>query len=43
MGKRADLSAFDIDLMTVPEAEILKGHAVLTLVDGQVVYAAPGR
>lgn len=38
-GKRADLTAFNIDIMTVPEAEILKGHAVLTMVDGQVVYS----
>lgn len=38
VGKRADLSAFSVDLMTAPEAEIPKGHAVLTVVDGQVVY-----
>ncbi len=38
VGKRADFTAFDIDLMTVPEAEIPKGHAVLTVVDGKVVY-----
>jgi predicted amidohydrolase YtcJ len=37
-GKRADLTAFDIDIMTVPEAQIPKGHAVLTMVDGAVVY-----
>jgi predicted amidohydrolase YtcJ len=37
-GKRADLSAFSVDLMTAPEAEIPTGHAVLTVVDGQVVY-----
>ena len=40
VGKRADFTAFDIDLMTVPAAEIPKGHAVLTVVDGQVVYQA---
>ncbi|HEX7943430.1 MAG TPA: amidohydrolase family protein, partial [Phenylobacterium sp.] len=40
-GKRADLSAFSVDLMTAPEAEIPKGHAVLTVVDGKVVYRAP--
>jgi predicted amidohydrolase YtcJ len=40
VGKRADLTAFNIDLMTVPAAEIPKGHAVLTVVDGQVVYRA---
>ena len=38
VGKRADFTAFDIDLMTVPEAEIPHGHAVLTVVDGVVVY-----
>lgn len=37
-GKRADLTAFSVDLMTAPEAEIPKGHAVLTLVDGKVVF-----
>jgi predicted amidohydrolase YtcJ len=38
VGKRADLSAFSVDLMTAPEAAIPKGHAVLTVVDGQVVF-----
>lgn len=38
VGKRADLSAFSVDLMTAPEAEIPKGHAVLTVVDGEVVF-----
>jgi predicted amidohydrolase YtcJ len=40
VGKRADFTAFDIDLMTVPEADILKGQAVLTVVDGEVVHSA---
>ncbi|HEY1073905.1 amidohydrolase [Brevundimonas sp.] len=40
VGKRADFTAFDIDLMTVPAADIPQGHAVLTVVDGQVVYRA---
>jgi predicted amidohydrolase YtcJ len=40
VGKRADFTAFDIDLMTVPAADIPKGRAVLTVVDGQVVYRA---
>lgn len=40
-GKRADLSAFSVDLMTAPDAEIPKGHAVLTIVDGKVVYRRP--
>ncbi len=38
IGKRADFSGFSVDLMTAPEASIPKGHAVLTVVDGQVVY-----
>ncbi|WP_374574357.1 amidohydrolase [Phenylobacterium sp.] len=37
-GKRADFSVFSVDLMTAPEAEIPKGHAVMTVVDGQIVY-----
>jgi predicted amidohydrolase YtcJ len=41
VGKRADLSGFSADLMTVPAAEIPKAHAVLTVVDGQVVYETP--
>ncbi len=41
VGKRADFTAFDIDLMTVPEADIPNGKAVLTVVDGEVVYRAP--
>lgn len=40
VGKRADFTAFDIDLMTVPEAEIPGGKAVLTVVDGRVAYRA---
>jgi predicted amidohydrolase YtcJ len=39
VGKRADFSAFDIDLMTVPEADIPHGQAVLTVVDGVVVWS----
>jgi hypothetical protein len=41
VGKRADLSAFSADFMTVPEPEILKAHAVLSIVDGKVIYRAP--
>lgn len=40
VGKRADFTAFDVDLMTAPEAEIPKGRAVLTVVDGVVVHRA---
>lgn len=41
VGKRADLSAFSIDLMTAPEADIPKGRAILTVVDGRIVHKAP--
>jgi predicted amidohydrolase YtcJ len=41
VGKRADLTAFSVDLMTAAEADIPKGHAVLTVVDGKVVYRRP--
>jgi predicted amidohydrolase YtcJ len=40
VGKRADLTAFTVDLMTAPVAEIPKGHATLTVVDGVVVHRA---
>lgn len=40
VGKRADFTAFDIDLMTAPEAELPNARAVLTIVDGEVVYRA---
>ncbi|MGR4862379.1 amidohydrolase [Caulobacter sp. LARHSG274] len=36
-GKKADLTAFSRDLMTVAPAEILTAQAVLTVVDGKVV------
>lgn len=38
-GKAADITAFDRDLMTVPEAEILKAQPILTVVDGVVAFA----
>lgn len=40
VGKRADLTAFDVDLMTAPVADIPRGKATLTVVDGVVVYRA---
>ena len=40
VGKRADLTAFSVDLMKAPASEILKGRAVLTVVDGEVVHDA---
>ena len=40
VGKRADFTVFDIDLMTVPVAQIPRGRALMTIVDGEVVYRA---
>lgn len=37
-GKRADFTAFSADIMTIPEAEILKAKPVLTIVEGAVVF-----
>jgi len=37
-GKQADLSVFDIDLMTVTEADIPKGKAIMTIVAGDIVF-----
>ncbi|WP_439470951.1 amidohydrolase [Brevundimonas sp.] len=40
VGKRADFTAFSVNLMTAPFADIPRGHATLTVVDGKVVYRA---
>ena len=40
VGKLADFTAFDRDLMTIPEAEILDAETVLTVVQGETVYSA---
>ena len=37
IGKIADMSGFDRDLMDIDEADILEAQAVLTVVNGQVV------
>lgn len=41
-GKRADFTAFSVDLMTAPLASIPRAKAVLTVVDGEVVFEALG-
>lgn len=38
VGKRADLTAFSVDLMTAPVSEIPTGRATLTVVDGVIVH-----
>ena len=40
VGKRADFTAFSVDLMTAPAADILNGLALYTIVDGVVVHRA---
>ena len=40
VGKLADFSVFDRDLMTIPEAEILQAQPVMTVVHGEIVYSA---
>jgi predicted amidohydrolase YtcJ len=41
VGKRADLSVFDRDVLAIPPREILETHAVMTIVRGQMMYEAP--
>ncbi|MEQ8935885.1 MAG: amidohydrolase [Amphiplicatus sp.] len=38
VGKRADFTAFSKDIITISEEEILATKAVLTVVDGEVIY-----
>ena len=40
VGKLADFTVFDRDLMTIPEAEILQANTVMTVVHGEIVFAA---
>ena len=39
VGKLADFSIFKENLMTIPEAEILKAHVAMTVIAGEIVYA----
>lgn len=43
VGKWADFTILDRDVMTVPEAQILETKPVMTVIGGEVVYQAPGR
>ncbi len=40
-GKLADFSVFSTDLMRIPEAEIPRSQAVMTVIGGEIVYQAP--
>ena len=42
VGFEADLTVFDVDLMTAPIEAIPQGRALLTVVNGQVLYRAEG-
>ena len=39
VGKLADFTVFDRDLMVVPEAEILEAKTVMTIVHGEIVFS----
>jgi len=41
-GKRADIAIWDGDLYTMPTDQIKDLKCLMTLLDGEVVYAAPG-
>jgi predicted amidohydrolase YtcJ len=43
VGKRADLTAFSVDLMTAPVEAIPRGRALLTMVDGEMMHDAGTR
>ena len=40
VGKIADFTVFDRDLMTIPEAEILNARPVMTVIGGEIVWRA---
>jgi len=38
-GKLADLTVFDKDIMKVPELQILTAKNLITIINGEIVYA----
>ncbi|MDT8342493.1 MAG: amidohydrolase [Longimicrobiales bacterium] len=42
VGKRADITVLDRDILTLPEAEIPQARADLTIVDGEIRYRREG-
>lgn len=40
MRKGTDFSIFDQDLMTIPEAEILKARNRYTIIGGNIIFQA---
>ncbi len=43
VGKWADLTILDRDIMTIPEADILTTTNVMTVIGGEIVYTKAGR
>ena len=41
VGKRADLTILDSDIMTINESDILSTDVAMTIVAGEIVYTAP--
>ncbi len=41
VGKYADFTVFDSDLMTIPEQEILTSENIMTIVGGRITYQKP--
>ena len=41
VGKQADITVLDRDIMTVEESDILSTHVAMTIVAGEIVYEAP--
>jgi len=40
VGKWADFTILDRDIMTIPESEILTTKNVMTVVNGEIVYSS---
>ena len=40
VGKIADFTVFDRDLMTIPEAEVLDARPLMTVIGGEIVWQA---
>jgi len=41
VGKRADITVLDQNIMTIEESDILSTDVAMTIVAGEIVYTAP--
>ena len=41
VGKLADFTIFDKDLMTIANEDIMSANVIMTVLDGEIVYKAP--